>query len=102
MNSIKCLVENIQEELEGAEHYAKLAVQNKDLDRILADTYYKLAGVELDHVNALHEQVIRRIKAHKASGNEAPAAMMAVWEWAHEKMISHVTKIKILLDQYKA
>lgn len=36
MKVIKCLVEDINEELEGAEHYAKLATQYKDEDRELA------------------------------------------------------------------
>lgn len=101
MKSIKYLVEDIQEELEGAEHYAKLAAQNKDLDRALADTYYKLAGVELEHVNALHEQVVRLIKAHKATGKEVPAAMQAVWDWEHGKMVDTTARIKTLLAAYK-
>ena len=47
MKVIKCLVEDIEEELEGAEHYAKKATEHKDDDRELADVYAKLANVEL-------------------------------------------------------
>lgn len=102
MKIIKCLVENIEEELEGAEHYAKLATQYKDEDRELADVYAKLAGIELDHVNTLHGQVVRVIKSWKATnGKEAPAAMQAVWDWEHGKMIDTTTRIKTMLEMYR-
>ena len=102
MKVIKCLVEDIQEELEGAEHYAKLATQHKVNDRALADVYAKLAGVELDHVNALHEQVVRIIKEWKAtSGKETPAPMQAVWDWEHEKMVDTVARIGAMLNMYR-
>lgn len=98
MKVIKHLVEDIEEEMEGAEHYAKLATQYKDTDRTLADTYAKLASVELDHVNALHDQAVRLIKA---STEPAPASMQAVWDWEHEKQVDTVARIKTMLDMYK-
>lgn len=102
MKKIKCLVEDIAEELEGAEHYAKLATQHKEDDRALADVYAKLAGVELDHVNALHGQVVRIIKEYKAtSGKETPAPMQAVWDWEHEKMVDTTARIKTMLEMYR-
>lgn len=102
MKKIKFLVEDINEELEGAEHYAKLATQYKDDDRELADTYAKLANVELEHVNALHGQVVRIIKNWKAkSGEETPAAMQAVWDWEHEKAVDTAARIKIMLEMYR-
>lgn len=102
MKVIKCLVEDIAEELEGAEHYAKLATQYKDEDRELADTYAKLSGVELEHVSALHGQVVRVIKAWKAtSGQETPAAMAVIWDYEHQRAVDKSAKIKILLDMYR-
>lgn len=102
MKVIKCLVEDIEEELESAEHYAKKATEHKDDDRELADVYAKLANVELDHVNALHGQVVRIIKEWKATiGQEVPAAMQAVWDYEHERSIDKAAKIKTLLNMYK-
>lgn len=102
MKIIKCLVEDINEELEGAEHYAKLATQHKDDDRELADVYAKLANVELDHVNVLHGQVVRIIKEWKAtSGQEPPAAMQAVWDWEHSKSVDTAARIKTMLEMYR-
>lgn len=102
MKIIKHLVEDINEELEGAEHYAKLATKYKDTDRQLADTYAKLANTELDHVDALHGQVVRIIKDWKAtSKQEVPAAMQAVWDWEHEKSIDTEARIKNMLAMYR-
>lgn len=101
MKQIKILVEDIREEMEGAEHYAKLATQYKDEDRMLADTYAKLAEIELGHVTALHEQAVRIIKAYKAKGAETPAAMQAVWDWEHEKMLDTIARIKMMLSVYR-
>lgn len=102
MKIIKNLVEDINEELEGAEHYAKLATQYKTDDRALADVYAKLSGVELDHVNALHEQAVRIIKNWKAtSGKEVPASMQAVWDWEHGKSVDTAARIKTMLSMYR-
>lgn len=101
MKQIAMIVEDIHEELEGAEHYAKLATQYKDTDRILADNYATMANQELVHVDALHAQVVRLIKDYRADGNVPPAGMQPVWNWEHDKMVSHVTKIKMLLEIYK-
>ncbi len=102
MKVIKTVVENIKEELDGAENYAKLATRYKDTDKVLADTYSKIAAVELDHVNMLHDQVARIIKDWKVkSGEEPPAAMQAVWDYEHERSIDKVANIKTLLEIYK-
>lgn len=101
MKQIKELVENIREELEGAEHYAKLATQYRDADRSLAENYATMSAQELSHVDNLHNQAVRLIKDYRAAGNEPPASMKAVWDWEHERMVDHVAKIKILLEQYR-
>lgn len=100
MKIIKMLVEQIEDEACGAEEYAKLAVQYKDEDKILADNYARMADVELQHVDALHAQAIRIIKAWQAKGNEIPPAMEAVWSWEHEKSVDHIARIKVMLAMY--
>lgn len=101
MKIIKTIVGNICDELDGAEHYAKLATQYKDQDRSLADVYAKMADVKLGHVNTLHEQAVRLIKEQKAAGVETPPAMQAVWDYEHENQIDKVAKIKTLLSLYR-
>lgn len=98
MKEIKMLVEKIREELEDAEKYAKCAAKYKDSDRELASTFYTLAGEELGHMEKLHTQAARIIKAYKDKGHEAPAAMQAIWDWEHEKMIEHTAHVRHLLE----
>lgn len=100
MKMIAEIVESIREELDGAEHYAKKATQYKEQDYRLADMYATMANQELVHVDALHAQAVRMIQDYRSSGKEPPAGMQSVWEWEHEKMVSHVTKIKMLLEMY--
>lgn len=98
MKQIKQIVKDIEEEMEGAEHYAKLATQYKDSDKQLADTYAKLSSVELDHVTALHTQAVRMIREIT---EPAPASMQTVWDWEHEKMLDTVARIRVMLDMYR-
>lgn len=101
MKIIKHIVEDIREEMEGAEHYAKMATQYKEENRALADNYAKMADAELGHVTSLHDQAVRLIKEKKDSGVEIPVSMQAVWDWEHGKMVDTVTRIKTMLNMYR-
>lgn len=100
MKVIKEIVEQINEEISGAEEYSKYATQYKDEDKALADTYAKLAEVELTHVDSLHAQVVRIIKAWQSKGEQVPSAMQAVWDWVHQNQVDKVARIKVLLNIY--
>lgn len=100
MKVIKEIVEMIEDEACGAEQYAKKAMQYKDEDKALADTFAKLAETELQHVDLLHAQVVRIIKAWQAKGNEVPPAIEAVYDYTHQKSIDHVARVKILINMY--
>lgn len=100
MKIIKMLVEQIEEEACGAEEYIKDAMKYKDEDKILADTYAKLAEVELQHVDLLHGQAVRIIKAWEAKGNTAPPEMTAIWNWEHEKSVDYVARIRVMMNMY--
>ena len=101
MKIIKHIVNDICEELQGAEHYAKLAMQYKDDDREIADMYARIANVELEHVNLLHAQAVRIIKECKEKGSPVPPSMQAVWDWEHGKMVDATTRIKTMLSMYR-
>lgn len=100
MKVIKLLVEQIEDEACSAEEYAKLATEYKDEEKVLADNWAKMAEVELGHVDLLHAQVVRIIKAWQAKGNEVPPAMEAVYEYTHNKSIDHVARVKALVNMY--
>lgn len=98
MKLIKLLAEQMHEELEDAKEYAKLAVQHKEDDRRLAEVYARLSEQELNHSDMLHEQATRIISDY---GEEAPAAMQAVWDWEHERMVDCMAAVRVLLDMYR-
>lgn len=100
MKVIKEIVEQIEDEICGADKYALMATQYKDEDKVLADTYAKLAETELQHVDLLHAQAVRIIKAWQAKGNEPPVAMQAVWTHEHNKATDKVARVKVLINMY--
>ena len=101
MTIIKKISEMIEEELEGAEHYAKCAVKHKDSDPTLAKVFYDISLDEMRHVNLLHEEVVKMIETHRKEHGEPPAAMMAVWDYMHERHIEEANEVKMYQAQYK-
>lgn len=98
MEEIKMLLEDIREELEDAEKYAKCAAKYKDTDRELSSTFYTLAGEELGHMEKLHTQGVRIIKAYKEKGHEDQATMQTIWDWEKPKIIEHTAHVRHLLE----
>lgn len=101
MKLIQKISEMIDEELEGACDYAKAAVKYKDENATLAKTFYDIATQELQHVNMLHEQVVRLIEEHRKTKGEPPAPMQAVYDYLHEKQIEKANKAKSYLATYR-
>lgn len=91
----------IEEEIDGACEYAKLALKLKDEKPQLAQTFYTLTVDELKHVDVLHDEVVRAINEYKSTGAEVPPDMQAVYDYIHQKQIDRVHSIKMYLEQYK-
>lgn len=101
MMKIAMISDFIRDEIDGAEEYAQTALEYKMLDKSLSDAAYTAAMQELGHVDMWHSQVARMIKEQTSTGKEVPAGMMDVYEWQHKKHIDAVTRIKLMLEQYK-
>ena len=101
MKLIEELSEMIEDEIEGAEDYAKKAVELKAEHRKLADTLYELSSEEMGHINRLHTEVVRLIDDYRKEKGEPPAGMMAIYEYLHKKHIDKVAEIKRYQDMYK-
>ena len=101
MKIIKELSVLIDDEISGACEYAKLALKLKDERPQLAQTFYTLTVDELKHVDILHEEVVKVINEHKATGAEVPVEMQAVYDYVHDQEIERVHHIKMYLEQYK-
>ena len=101
MKLIKILTEMIEDELEGAEHYAECALTYKEEHPQLANTLYEISTQEMRHVNLLHEEVAGIIKKHRETHGEPPAAMMEIYEWMHIRHIEMAKEVKILQSQFR-
>ena len=101
MQIINKLSDMIEEELKDAEKYIKCALNHKEDNINLANTFYKLSMEEMQHVNYLHEQVVALIEAYKKEHGDPPEAMRYLYKILHEKHIEHATEIKIMQASYK-
>ena len=70
-------------------------------DPVLAKTFYDIAGVELQHVSLLHDQVTRIIEQHRREHGEPPVAMQAVYDYLHSRQIEKVNKVRNYLAMFR-
>jgi rubrerythrin len=102
MKLIKYLEDAIEEEIEGVKGYAKKAVELKDEHPGLAQTLYNISVQEDAHQAALHKEVVKIIEDHRRTHGEPPAAMMAVYEYIHQKHIDALADARRYQDVYKS
>jgi rubrerythrin len=101
MKIIEMLVDDIDEELEGAKHYAKKALKYKDENPALAKMFFDMSGDEMKHMHMLHDEVVKIIEEHKRTKGEPPAAMLAVWDYVHKKHIKEANEVRILQNEFR-
>lgn len=101
MEIIKKLSEMIEDELEGAEEYAKCAIKYKAEHPALASTFYEISVQEMHHVNLLHDQVTKIIEHYRKEHGDPPAAMKAIYEWRHERQIEEAKEVRRYHELYK-
>lgn len=101
MKIITKLVDLIDDELNGAKDYIKLARRNKAEYPSLADRFADLASAEMGHVKALHDEAAKIIENYRETTGEPPAEMLAVYNYEHDKQIDRATKIKQMIADYR-
>lgn len=101
MRLIKHLSEQIEDEVCGAIDYAKDALEYKFSRPQLAELYYKLANVEMTHVNELHEAVVKIVEEAKNKNVKVPSFMLEKWEEEHREMIDKMAEAKIYIGMFK-
>lgn len=101
MKMIAEIVEDIHEELDGADHYAKLATQFKDTDHRLADNYATMSAQELGHGNELSATVDKMMDKAKAEENPCYATLAMVWHHVKKRQAGYAAWILTMHDQYK-
>lgn len=101
MREIELLMEHIEDELDDACTYAKLALEYKLTDPETANLFYKLSQEEMTHMDALHKRVVVCIEKTKQTRGEVPAAMSALYEYLHKRDVEKSETIVALQNLYK-
>lgn len=101
MKILEKLSERINEEISDAKFYAKWAAEIKESYPNLAHVLYTISGQEDAHQSALHAEVVKIIEQYRREHGEPPAAMMAVYEYEHKKMIDKMADARRYQEIYK-
>lgn len=101
MTIIRCIIDMIEDELDGAEKYVEAASKYRLEHRRTSDELVKLAEVEMTHAKTLHGEVVRIIDEYRAKNGEPPKEMMAIYEYEHGKFVRWAAKIRLMIEEYK-
>lgn len=102
MTLIKTLIEEIEDEIDGAEEYAKCALKYREEHPTLARLFYDMSTDEMRHVDLLHGEIVKIIEDYRKKHGEPPAPMKAVYEYMHAKHIEEANEVRMLQNQYRA
>lgn len=91
----------IEDEIEGAECYVKMALKLKEERPELAKMFYNLSLDEMGHMSKLHDAVVDIITQYRKEEGEPPAAMMAVYEYLHNKHIDEAAEVKVMQGMFR-
>ena len=102
MKLIKKLEEQIDDEIHDIKKYAKMAAEVKDEYPTLAQVLYNISVQEDNHQAAIHNEVVKITEDHRRTHGEPPAAMMAVYEYIHQKHIDNLAEARRYQEVYKS
>ena len=100
MKLIEQLSDYISEEISDARKYAKLARQYREERPALAKCFYDLSMQEMDHMAALHRQVVEIINEYRRNTGEPPADMLAVYDYLHKKQMDRSEEVRLIQQMF--
>lgn len=101
MRHVSMLLEQMDDELDGAREYAQCALHLKDEGRELADVYVSLARTELDHYQKLYNQMTRIMTNHRSEHGDMSHELQEFYDWQRTKTMNCMAEVKVLVDSYK-
>ena len=101
MKLIKELEEMIEDEIHDIKHYAKKATELKETHPGLAQALYTISTQEDSHQAALHAEVVKLIEEYRKTHGKPPEAMMAIYEYIHERHIEKLEEARRYQEMYK-
>lgn len=101
MQIIKCLSEQIEDEISDAGKYIDLAMKWKQDAPDTADLFYELSVEEMGHMDKLHQEVVEIIEEYRREDGDPPKDMMTLYEYLHDRHIKDATQIKVKQGMYK-
>lgn len=102
MTIIKKISEMIEDELHVSEEYVLYALKYKTDNPSLAKSFYDLSLQEMNHVEILHNEVVKLISQHQKEHGDTPVAMQAVYDYVHEREIKKANEIKMYQTQFRS
>lgn len=97
MREIKCLVDEMKEELASAKEYAKTYTEYKASDPVKAKKYMEMAKDELKHAMYLHDIAVDKIDEATAEGIDAPDYMKEIWTDEHNCYLEQYAVVQYIL-----
>lgn len=85
-----------------AERYAKLALACRDENAELASLYLRLSDEEMGHMDALHRAAAQLIGKYRREHGEPPEAMLAVYNYLHDKHIEQARAVRVLQEMCRS
>lgn len=97
MRKIKKLIDNINEEIEGAKNYAEIYLEMKAKGEQLASKFKSMADDEIRHAMIIHDYTLQEIDTLKRVYTP-PSEMLEIWDKEHVKYVEKVAWIKKMLE----
>ena len=90
------MLDQLEDELSGAQEYTKCASATKVDMPELSDMYMRMANQEMEHATHLHNAIDKLV--NHFTGHEVSHEIHAIWDWQNERFIRWADKIRTHME----